>query len=68
MFQTPQEIDDELHHLRKLLRQHTQNLRMTETHIASFAFNMVPIHLLNQQEFCEIKRTEILQKIQELEA
>jgi hypothetical protein len=67
MFQTSQEIDEQLHHLRKILRQHTQNLRITETHIASFAFNMVPIHLLNQQEFLEIERTKILQKIQELE-
>lgn len=67
MLQNPDDFEDELHHLRNLLRQHTQNLRKTETQIASFAFNMVPIHLLNQQEFFEIKRTEILKKIQELE-
>ncbi|GAA6619385.1 hypothetical protein [Scytonema sp. NUACC26] len=67
MFQTSQEIDEQIHHLRNLLRQQTQNLRMIETHMASFAFNMIPIHLLNQQEFIETERTKILKKIQELE-
>ncbi len=67
MFQTPEEIDEELKHLRNLLRQYTNNLRNTESQIASFAFNMIPIHLLNQQEFFENKRTEILKIIQQLE-
>ncbi|MEC4819884.1 MAG: hypothetical protein SAK29_42440, partial [Scytonema sp. PMC 1069.18] len=67
MFPSSEEIEEQIHHERKLLRQYTQNLRHTESQIATFAFNQIPIHLLNQQEFFENKRTNILKKIQELE-
>ncbi len=66
MFRTPQEIDEEIEHQRDLLSIYNKNLRLTEKQIATFASNLVPIHLLHQRDIFEADRTRTLLAIHQL--
>src|SRR3712207_3070462 len=68
MFQTPEELDEEIEHQRGRLRQNNRNLRLIEDQIDMFGAAFAPIPHLNQREAFEAKRTELLQTIQRLES
>ncbi len=67
MFQTPEEINEEIKHQRDLLKTYTKNLRYLEKQIATFGPGYVPVHLLNERDAHEAERTKAMQKIRELE-
>ena len=67
MFQTPEEINEELQHQRDLLRRYAQNLRFTESQIAMYELSLVPVYLLNQRDSFEAERIRVLRRIQTLE-
>src|SRR5262249_37918644 len=64
---SPDETNEELLHLRRLLDSYTTNYRYTEEEISQFGPGLIPLHLLRQRDAFEAKRTELLGKIRDLE-